>query len=100
LKNLAYCTDAVLEAAEEQREAAAGSAPKSTLRTASEAFSRDELKTYFAKNVAHLKGAAEKSLPQQPEFAGRLTEIAVSLDSSSPLLDAPGTLDLEDLSAG
>ena len=28
LKNLAYCTDAVLEAAEEQQEAAAGSAPK------------------------------------------------------------------------
>ena len=27
LKNLAYCTDAVLEAAEEQQEAAAGNAP-------------------------------------------------------------------------
>ena len=97
LKNLAYCTDAVLEAAEEQQEAAAGSTPKVAHATTSEAFSRDELKTYFAKNVAHLKRAAEKSVPHQPEIAGRLTEIAESLDSSSQLLDAPGTLDLEDL---
>ena len=36
-------------------------------------------------------------VPHQPEIAGRLTEIAESLDSSSQLLDAPGTLDLEDL---
>ena len=96
LKNLAYCTDAVLEAAEEQQEAAAGSAPKIARAAASEAFSRDELKTYFAKNVAHLKGAAEKS-SQRPEIARRLTEIAESLESSGQLLDAPGTLDLEDL---
>ena len=96
LKNLAYCTDAVLEAAEEQQEVAAGSAPKIARAAASEAFSRDELKTYFAKNVAHLKGAAEKS-SQQPEIAGRLAEIAESLESSGQLLDAPGTLDLEDL---
>ena len=96
LKNLAYCTDAVLEAAEEQQEAAAGSAPKIARAAASEAFSRDELKTYFAKNAAHLKGAAEKSL-QQPQIAGRLAEIAESLESSGQLLDAPGTLDLEDL---
>jgi len=95
LKNLAYCTDAVLEAAEEQQEAAAGSTP--ALRTARGAFSRDELKTYFAKNVARLKHAAEKSLPQPPEIAGRLTDIAESLESITSLLDIPGTLDLEDL---
>jgi hypothetical protein len=97
LKNLAYCTDAVLEAAEEQQEAAAGSAPRVARAKASEAFSRDELKTYFAKNVAHLKRTAEKTLQQQPEIAGRLTEIAESLESSGQLLDASGTLDLEDL---
>jgi hypothetical protein len=97
LKNLAYCTDAVLEAAEEQLEAAAGSAPKTTRVAASEAFSRDELKTYFAKNVGQLKRAAEKNLPRVPEIAGRLTETAESLEASSLLLDTPGTLDLEDL---
>ena len=97
LKNLAYCTDAVLEAAEEQQEAAAGSTPKASRAAASEAFSRDELKAYFAKNVARLKQAAEKSLPQHPEIAGRLLEIAESLESSAQLLETPGTLDLEDL---
>jgi hypothetical protein len=97
LKNLAYCTDAVLEAAEEQQEAAAGSAPKTARAAASEAFSREELKMYFAKNATHLKRAAEKSSAQQPELAGKLSEIAESLDASGVLLDAPGTLDLEDL---
>src|SRR6266480_578900 len=97
LKHLAYCTDAVLEAAEEQQEAAAGSVPKVARPKASEAFSRDELKTYFAKNVAHLKRAAEKNLQQQPAIADRLTDIAESLESSSQLLDAPAALDLEDL---
>jgi hypothetical protein len=97
LKNLAYCTDAVLEAAEEQQEAAAGSAPKAARAATSDAFSRGELKTYFAKNVARLKHAAEKSLPQQPETAGRLLEIAESLESSAQLVEIPGALDLEDL---
>ena len=97
LKNLAYCTDAVLEAAEEQLEAAAGSAPRTARVAASEAFSRDELKTYFAKNVAQLKRTTEKYLPRLPELGGRLAEIAGSLDANSQLLDTPGTLDLEDL---
>jgi hypothetical protein len=97
LKSLAYCTDAVLEAAEEQQEAAAGSAPKTVQAEAKEVFSREELKMYFAKNTEALKRAAEKSVPQQPEMAGRLLEIAVSLESTIIVLDSPGTLDLEDL---
>jgi prefoldin subunit 5 len=97
LKSLAYCTDAVLEAAEEQKEAAAGSAPRAAPAAASEPFSRDELKTYFRKNAAHLKRTAEKSLQQQPGIAGGLAGIAESLESSGQLLDRPGTLDLEDL---
>jgi hypothetical protein len=97
LKNLAYCTDAVLEAAEEQREAAAGSAPKIARAAASEAFSGHDLKAYFAKNVARLKQAAEKSLPKQPEISGRLTEIAESVESSAQLVETSRILDLEDL---
>jgi hypothetical protein len=97
LKSLAYCTDAVLEAAEEQQEAAAGSAPKTAHAAAREVFSRDELKAYFAKNAGELKRAAEKNSPQQPEMAGRLREIAVSLEASLILPDSPGALDLEDL---
>jgi hypothetical protein len=97
LKNLAYCTDAVLEAAEEQMEAAAGSAPKTPHAAASEPFSRDELRTFFAKNVGQLKRASEKNRQQLREMAGRLREIAESLEASALLLDTPGALDLEDL---
>jgi hypothetical protein len=96
LKNLAYCTDAVLQAAEEQQESAAGSAPKTTKAAATSSFSREELKAYFARNVAGLKRTAEKRVEHR-ELAQRLTEIADSLESSSQLLDAPGMLDLEDL---
>jgi len=97
LKNLAYCTDAVLEAAEEQKEAATGSTPRAARTGANEAFSRDELKAYFTKNVSHLKRAAEKSLRQQSDIAGRLTKIAESLESTELLLETPATLDLEDV---
>jgi len=62
LKNLAYCTDAVLEAAEEQQAAAAGSMPKNERATAREAFSRHEVRAYFAKNVAHLKIRLRKTI--------------------------------------
>jgi hypothetical protein len=97
LKSLAYCTDAVLAAAEEQQEAAAGSAPKTIRATEREAFSRDELKAYFAKNADALKHAAEKTGQHETEMAGQFKEIAESLGGSATLLDSPGTLDLEDL---
>lgn len=97
LKSLAYCTDAVLQAAEEQLEAAAGRAPGGTQARAGEAFSREELKKYFAKNIARLKSAAEKNFPQQPDFAHRLTGIAESVETSMQLLESPGALDVEDL---
>src|SRR5271168_4313680 len=57
LKSLAYCTDAVLQAAEEQLEAAAGKAPKNGNAAAKDPFSREELKEYFAKNVARIVDA-------------------------------------------
>ena len=96
LKSLAYCTDAVLEAAEESQEAAAGSAPKNG-RSASEPFSREELRAYFAKNAAQVAKAAEARRAEHAGVAKQLGEIARSLESSLVLLDAPGTLDLEDL---
>ena len=97
LKSLAYCTDAVIESAEEQLEAAAGKAPATARAKSSDAFSRDELKKYFSRNVTKLKGEAIKLAAQMPAIAGALTEIAKSLESSATLLDAPGALDLEDL---
>lgn len=97
LKSLAYCTDAVLDAAEEQAEAAAG-APKKTGRAeAQQPFSREELQQYFARNEQRLRMAAEKVRELQPELGARLSEAADSLKGCGVLLDAPGPLDLEDL---
>jgi hypothetical protein len=97
LKSLAYCTDAVLEAAEESQEAAAGSAPKSGSAKAAESFSQEDLRMYFAKNAAQLDKTAEKHQTEWPDLESRLREIARALESSTALLDAPGALDLEDL---
>ena len=97
LKSLAYCTDAVLEAAEEQQEAAVGSGPKSGRAAATETFSREEIKTYFAKNMEKLTQAAAKNSARLPEMAARLTDIAKSLEATVTLVDVPGKLDLEDL---
>jgi hypothetical protein len=97
LKSLAYCTDAVLEAAEESQEAAAGSAPRGGGAQMEGTFSREELKTYFAKNAAQLEKAAEKRQTERPELASRLEEIAQALEGCDALLDTPSALDLEDL---
>jgi len=96
LKSLAYCSDAVLEAAEEQLEAATGSTPKGR-REAKEPFSRDELKKYFAKNGAQLVDAAGKMQPAQAALAKLIRDTAESLQASTLLLEAPGALDVEDL---
>src|SRR5262249_59605362 len=60
LKNLAYCTDAVLEAAEEQTEAATGSQQKRTTTSSEAAFSVDELRRYLSKNAAKVASAVAK----------------------------------------
>ncbi len=97
LKSLAYCTDAVLEAAEEQLEAAAGSAPKNGNAAAKEPFSRNELRVYLARNSAQIARVAEGKESTIAELAKRLHEIAESLNDMATLLDSPGALDLEDL---
>jgi hypothetical protein len=96
LKSLAYCTDAVLQATEEGLEAAAGSTPKNG-REAKEAFPREELKAYLARNAAQVASTATRDEGRHPEMAARLAEIAESVRASSLLLDSPAKLDLEDL---
>ena len=97
LKSLAYCTDAVLEAAEEQLEASAGKAPASIQAPQKESFSREELEKYFDRNVAKLRQAAENGQKVPPALAAPLAEIAKSVEALATLLQTPGTLDLEDL---
>jgi hypothetical protein len=97
LKSLAYCTDAVLEAAEEQLEAAAGSVPKNGNAAAKEPFSRDELRIYIAKNAAQIASLANDKGRAMAGLAERLDEVRESLNGMATLLDSPGALDLEDL---
>jgi hypothetical protein len=98
LKSLAYCVDAVLDAAAEAAEAAAGAGPEvKHARLAAEPFSRDELRKYIERNAARLRAAAEKRRASHAPLAARLEETAKRLDESLPLLDSPGALDLEDL---
>ena len=97
LKSLAYCTDAVLEAAEERLEAAAGKTGSPLRKAQNEPFSREELRTYFARNVAQLKRGADKHQQAKSGFGAALRDIAKSLEDTALLLDSPGALDLEDL---
>lgn len=98
LKSLAYCVDAVLDAAAEAQEAAAGGGPEvAKSRSASETFSRDELKKYFERNAQRLRKAAEKQRAARSGLAARLEETAARLEQMLPLLDPAAPLDLEDL---
>ena len=118
LKSLAYCVDAVLDAAAEAAEAAVGTGPEiAHARPAKEPFSRDELRKYLTRNATRLREASAKlaahptpdrssnaiAAPAQNRAANlsalsiRLEEIATRLDEALPLLDSPGPLDLEDL---
>jgi hypothetical protein len=98
LKSLAYCVDAVLDAAAEAQEAAAGTGPEvPSKRSATEPFSRTELKGYLERNAARLRAAAEKNRATHAAIVARLDETAKRLDEAVPLVDSPTALDLEDL---
>jgi len=98
LKSLAYCVDAVLDAAAEAQEAAAGTGPEVKVsRPAAEPFSRDELKKYFERNVARIRAASEKRKITHAALAARFDETAKRLEEAMPFVDSPGALDLEEL---
>jgi hypothetical protein len=97
LKSLAYCTDAVLQAAEEIQEAAAGGQAANGNQPQKEAFSRGEVKAYIERNIALLKKAGERAAVSQAAVAALLATVANSLSGAMTVLDAPGRLDLEDL---
>lgn len=98
LKSLAYCVDAVLDAAAEAQEAAAGTGPQpSGTKAATEPFSRDELRKYLVHNASRLRAAAEKETGKHTALAARLEDTATRLGEILQLVDSPGALDLEDL---
>lgn len=96
LKTLAYCTDAVLEAAEEQKEAAAGTLPAGRAE-AKEPFSRDELRSYLRRNAEAVRKVAGSEEFRQSELSAFLERTADAVASCQVLLDAPVRLDTEDL---
>jgi hypothetical protein len=96
LKTLAYCTDAVLEAAEEAQEATAGRAEGAKARQSAEPFPRDELKSYFSRNAQMLRTAI--GVQSETSALVRVLEEAVSgLQTCSVLLESRGSIDVEDL---
>jgi hypothetical protein len=98
LKSLAYCVDAVLDAAAEAQETAAGTGPEiQSSRATAEPFARDELKNYLERNSRRVREAALKHGAQYPPLAVRLEETAKRLEEALALVDSPGPLDLEDL---
>ncbi len=97
MKSLAYCTDAVLEAAEEAQEAAAGGHLGAAATKKTEPFSRDALRLHFQKNRASIEQVATKASPAQPELAAFLSSSAQSLGQCSAILESPAAIDLEDL---
>jgi len=101
LKSLVYCVDAVLDAAEEAKEAAAGSGPdisaSAVARPRPETFSREELRAYVKSNAEKLTAAANKQRERQPELALKIGEIRARLEEIRVLFDSPAALDLEDL---
>ena len=98
LKSLAYCVDAVLEAANEEKETAAGTGPVATsAKKEEESFSRDALRMFFNRNVERFSAAAAAVREAQPELASRMEETRARLAELSALVESPGALDLEDL---
>ena len=97
MKSLAYCVDAVLDAAEEDKETLAGAGPSVRKAAAGEPFSREELKVYFRKNAGKLKQAADKLSGSAAELAARVSEAGKRLAEMLTLVDAPEEMDLEDL---
>jgi hypothetical protein len=98
LKSLAYCVDAVLDAAAEASEAAAGASPEvKPTKPAAEPFSREEVKKYLERNAARLRAAAETRRATHAQLAARVEEAARRIDELLPLIEPPAALDLEDL---
>jgi hypothetical protein len=99
LKTLAYCVDAVLDAAEEEKEAAAGKGPALAKKSASttEAFSRDEIRRFFLRNAERYKAASNAFALSQAEMSARSRDTAEKLLSLLERVETPGQINLDDL---
>lgn len=98
LKSLSYCVDAVLEAAEEEKETSAGTGPVvPTVKKEEATFSRDALRMFFQRNIERLQKSSDATRTAQTELASRMDEARARIAELAVLVDSPGALDLEDL---
>ena len=98
LKSLAYCVDAVLEAATQKNEAAAGTGPQARRATVQpEPFSRQELLAFLTKNGERLARAAERIRPSNEPLAEQLSQARSALAALAAKLEPDVPADLEDL---
>ena len=105
LKSLAYCVDAVLDAAMAAQEAAAGRGPESSpgagRAAATPPFSLEELSAFMERNAARMREAANQAArTQQPgckALSLRIAEAATRLEECRAGLADDARMDLEDL---
>src|SRR5437868_13465795 len=87
LKSLAYCVDAVLEAAAHQQDTATGKGPAAAaVPGPSETFSRAELRQFFDSNAARLSRAAERLASSDADLSRRIMSAHASIADLFPLL--------------
>lgn len=96
LKSLVYCVDAVLEAASEMQESAAGAGPK-TEKRAPEPFSSEEIQRFLEECRKALLTSAEKQRPLSPHLARQLQEVASEIPAIQSAVESAARLDLEDI---
>jgi hypothetical protein len=97
LKSLAYCVDAVMDAAAEAQEAAVGAAPRRAAPNSAETFSPEELRLYFERLAERCRRAAGKLPKMAADLARRIEETRARLGEITVLVETPGALDLEDV---
>jgi hypothetical protein len=97
VNGLAWCAQAVLEAVEQAKEAAIGTAPTADSETSRESgFEGARIARYLTRTAAQLDATAPNLPPPASaaavEAASRQRELAVSLDAQSSLEDLDRTL--------
>ena len=107
LKSLAYCVDAVLDAATQAQEAAAGRGPEAQPRAANQAdaepLSRFELGAYLTRNAEKMREAADALAARQPQLPAasdlsrRIADTVARVEECRGLIGDAERLDLEDL---
>jgi hypothetical protein len=97
LKSLVYCVDAVLDAAAEAKEAAAGTGPEARTGRHADLFSAAEIRAYFERNVEQLRRAAELARAEHPALAAQFEQTAGLVAGRAAGIEPETALDPEDL---